>query len=384
MLSRIAPACGLSRRSWTAPIALCLAALVTGCGSSDPIVLHPKTPGVTVSQCPLHHGAFMLARVEDKRGYADASNVGFTQTGMFNVKASLETDRPAARVVQDALLVTMRRCGMLADSPAARPLTVDLLALQISEQTGFTSETMTGDLRYEVIALDPGADHPLSRFAVTGHSQHSGIDTTDFAEQTISESIASSLPSFLRNLSALPESSADAPPPVPVAGDGSPDVTTPIRVTLRPLTEDEQRTRFGTTLADKQVLAVEIHIERAGTVAHDLRFHRQDFRLTFASGGARFPLDPTKVRERNRISFPLFAYGGIVPIYMGEMNMSADTKGLASTVEQLTMPSGMREVRGTLFFDLEGAASRPMRMDLSYEDLITHESQGAIAPYTTP
>jgi hypothetical protein len=159
--------------SCTASAGALLAAFVTGCGSSDPIVIHPKTPEVAASQCPLHRRAFSLVRVEDKRGYADANNVGFTQTGIYNVKASLETDRPAAKVVRDALVATMRRRGMFTDSPSARPLAVELLALQISEQTSFTSETMTGDLRYEVIALDPGAGHPLTRFPVTGHSQHS-------------------------------------------------------------------------------------------------------------------------------------------------------------------------------------------------------------------
>src|SRR6185312_6731830 len=109
-----------------APAAALVALLVTGCGSSDPIILHPKTPDVAASQCPLHRETFALPRVEDKRGYADLRNVGFTQTGLYNVRASLETDRPAARVLQDVLAATMRRCGFVADAPAARSIAVDL------------------------------------------------------------------------------------------------------------------------------------------------------------------------------------------------------------------------------------------------------------------
>jgi hypothetical protein len=90
----------------TAPVVL---ALLTGCGSSDPIAIQPRTPVVAASLCPLHHGVFAIARVEDRRGYADVHNVGFTQTGMDNVKANLETDRPAAAVLEDALRATLRQ-----------------------------------------------------------------------------------------------------------------------------------------------------------------------------------------------------------------------------------------------------------------------------------
>jgi hypothetical protein len=368
-----------------------LAAFVTGCGSSDPIVIHPRAPKVDSSQCPAHRPPFSLAGVQDKRGYADARNVGFTQTGLYNVRTSLRTDRPAAHVVRDALVATMRRCGMLADSASARPLTVDLLSLQISEQTGLVSETMTGQLRYEVIALDPDGGRPLDRFQVTGQSQHSGVDTTDFAEETLHDAIASSLPSFLLQLSRLREAPGDPSPSEEVADDAAADDAVaddapseeapPVRVRVRGLTRDEENARFGTTLADKQILAVEIDVERTGSLAHELRFRRQDFRLTFRGGAQRFPLDPTKLRERNGLSMAMFAVVGFVPIYVGSVGMGAATKSVSNTLEQVALPGDARAVRGTLLFDLEGAPGRPLRIDVSYEDVLTHETQSATARY---
>ncbi len=354
---------------------------VTGCGSSDPIVIHPKAPDVATTQCPARRDPFLLARVEDKRGYADANNVGFTQTGMFNVKAPLETDRTAAKVLEDALRATLRHCSMAVESSDARQLAVDLMAMQISEQTGLTSETMTGDLRYEVIALDPAGTRVLTRIPVTGHAAHtSSIDTTDFAEQTVTEAIEDSLPSFLARLADL-----DAPQADSVIADGPSVVaaTVPIRVSLRSLTADEERAKFGTTMADKQVLAVEVRVERIGG-SHDLVFRRQDFRLTFAGGQTRYPLDPSKVRERNRYAIPMFAYAGIVPIYVGSMNTGAETKGLATTVEQTRLAAGDREILGTLFYDLEGTPGKPVRIDLSFEDLTTHASAMARAMLQDP
>jgi hypothetical protein len=100
-----------------------------------------------------------------------------------------------------------------------------------------------------------------------------------------------------------------------------------------------------------------------------------------AGGAARVPLDPTKLRERTRASMPGFAYAGIVPIYVGEIGMSGNVKGLTSTVEQTTLAAGAHEVRGTLFFDLEGAPGQPVRIDISYEDLVTHASAQATAAY---
>lgn len=51
-------------------------------------------PNAIGTACPAHRSPFTLTRVDDKRGYANNRNVGFTQTGLFNVKASLETEHP--------------------------------------------------------------------------------------------------------------------------------------------------------------------------------------------------------------------------------------------------------------------------------------------------
>jgi hypothetical protein len=50
---------------------------------------------------------------------------------------------------------------------------------------------------------------------------------------------------------------------------------------------------------------------------------------------------------------------------------------VCDTSAATTLAAGGREIRGTLFFDLEGEPGQPVRIDLSYEDLATHASAAA-------
>ena len=352
--------------------AILFAAFATGC-ASGPIVLHPKAE-VDSSQCPAHRPTFRLVRVWDKRGYPDTRNVGFTQTGLSNTRTALMTDRPTGRVMLDTLSAAMQRCGMLANSASAQPLSVDLLAMQINEQTGLVSETMTGQVRYEIVALDPNGGRALDRFQVTGQSQHSSMDTTDFAEETLNESIGSSLPSFLRQLATLRE-------PLGAAEANEDDATSPVRVRVRGLNEQEERERFGRlmTLRNFRVLAVEIDLERTGSIGHPLRIRRQDFRLTFDSGLRRFALDPGKlVVERLGVST------GSLPIYSGSQGTSLSPQSIGNTLEQADLSFDARELRTTLLFELLDGPGQPVQMDVSYEDVLTHEIHSVTVPYEQP
>jgi len=348
-------------------VAVLVALGAAGCGSTAPILLHPKMPNVDGAACPVQRSPFTLTRVEDKRGYADNHNVGFTQTGLYNTKASLETERPTVSFVAESLRAALERCGLLAIGSTGRPLAVDLVSFHVRESDSFTTETMTGTVRYEVLALDPSTQQPLARFMVSGESKHSGIDTSDYAEQVITEAMASSIPAFLKQLPPPQAATtvAAATPPTPAAANAS---AAPVRFSFRPLGKHDQEQRFGTTLADKQVLAIEIRVERAEGEAHGLIFRRQDFRLILADGAARFPLDKLKVQERKQM--PLMVYAG--GLFMFVTESKADTKGLDAELETLTLGPERRALEGILFFDLEQATSSPAGIDVSFEDAVTH------------
>ena len=338
-------------------------------------------PNAISTGCPVHRSPFTLTRVEDKRGYANNRNLGFTQTGLFNAKASLETEHPTASFVADSLRAALERCGLWATGSTGSPLAVDVMTFQVMESDTFTTETMTGSVRYEVLALDPSTQQPVARFMVTGKSTRSGIDTSDYAEQVITEAMASSIPDFLKQLPPAPAATAVAAvvPPAPPTPDAS---EAPVRFSFRPLAQPDQEKRFGTTLADKQILAIEMRVERAKGEPHELIFRRQDFRLILADGAARFPLDKLKVEERNRNQTPIMFYAGGVFIFAGNMEGMADTKGLDAQVETLTLGPERRTLQGVLFFDLENTTSSPARIDVAFDDIATRRTLHTPVPLT--
>jgi hypothetical protein len=180
-----------------------LAVLVVGCASGEPVLVSPKTPLVSLNACPSASSSFSLDRAEDKRGYADVHEAGFTQTGTYKTKTMVRTDRPAALYVKYVLRAALERCGMLDDSGRATALTVHVLTFKVEQANSVAAETITGDVRYEVIAQDPSTGQVIGRFTANGTSDHSGFDAWEWAQETLEEAMAASLPRFVGRVSKL-------------------------------------------------------------------------------------------------------------------------------------------------------------------------------------
>lgn len=359
---------------------------VAGCGSSEAIILQPKTAHVARERCPAVRRGFELAAVQDRRGYANPRNVGFTQTGLLNVQASLETPRPAAEVLHGALATTLADCGLQV--PKGRGpdtlLKVELITMQLSEKTGFTSEMLKGQVRYEVEALDSSTRTLLKRFVVDGQSEATGIDTTSDAEAVINQALGAGLADFLKALSSLPVRTVPtlANGSAPLPSTASPIVPSRITATARRLGPDEEGDRFGTTLKDKNVLSIELSLQRDGAGTHPIKLRRHRIRMTFDDGSERFPLDPLKVQERHRMNVTVPVYAGGLLFVPLAMETAGNTTGLTSAVDELVMPTARNELKGLLFFDLEGASSsKPKRLELEYEDTETATVQRALLDF---
>lgn len=356
---------------------LLVAALLLGCGSSAPIVIHPKVAIADAATCPTRSPTLAVASVVDKRGYADPNNVGFTQTGMWNVRASLQTDRTAAELVAELMQRALERCRLAAASGAQVLLKADLLSMQLTETTSFTSETIKGAVRYEVEATDAKSKKVLARFTPEGSAEASGIDTTNYAEPVLSKALGSTASNFLAYLATIPAVSGTTEA-VATASEVHAPSSQPVDITIRVLPDPEQEKRFGTTFSNKQVLAIEIAVRRKVGPPHALRFRRHHFRMVFQGEKERFPLDPLKVNERHRGTMTTMIYTGGVFVPM-TMETAGDTKGLSQSVEDLTMPAEKSELRGVLFFDLEGLSQPvPEHLELDYEDLSTSETMRVV------
>jgi hypothetical protein len=196
--------------------------------------------------------------------------------------------------------------------------------------------------------------------------------------------LGAGLDDFLKALSSLPAPTvpllANGSPPPP--STGSPIVPSRIAATARLLGPDEEDDRFGTTLKDKNVLSIELSLQRDGTGMHPIKLRRHRIRMIFDDGSERFPLDPLKVQERHRVNVTVLAYGGGLLFVPLAIETAGNTTGLTSAVDELVMPTARNELKGLLFFDLERAsASKPKRLELEYEDAETATVQRTLLDF---
>jgi hypothetical protein len=193
----------LPARSARTVCGVALAALVAGCATPEPMLVAPKTPLVSLIECPSARSSFSLDRAEDKRGYADVHEAGFAHTGTSKSTTTVKTDRPAAVFVKYVLRAALARCGMLDDGAQATALTVYVHAFKVEQVSRVAAETITGEVRYEVIAQDPSTGQQVGHFVIDGTSEHSGFDVAEWAEDTLQEAMAASLPRFIGRVATL-------------------------------------------------------------------------------------------------------------------------------------------------------------------------------------
>jgi hypothetical protein len=179
--------------------------LSLGCGTSRPIVLEPSVPKSAFSSigCPDTQASFRLLPGEDKRGYSNSRNIGFTQTGLFNRDTGLETRQEPAEILTHTLSAFLAHCGRLATNvnDARYALTPVLLTLQVTEQTSAFSEEIFANLKYESLVVDQTSGRRVGRPSSSGGGSVSSIaDTTEYAEQVVLDALVDSLPTFARGL----------------------------------------------------------------------------------------------------------------------------------------------------------------------------------------
>jgi hypothetical protein len=175
-----------------------------GCGSSKDIVVRPliSEAGYAQLSCPGGSATFHVEAVTDKRGYGDPASIGFTQTGLFNVKTTLLSDPPPAELFEKSISDALGSCEQLAASREAARFTlrINLIGLQVTEVTGMFSETITAITQYEVEVFNGATGEREERFYVDGQASRNGADTTEFAEEVARTAVEQSIQVLLDQL----------------------------------------------------------------------------------------------------------------------------------------------------------------------------------------
>ena len=168
---------------------LALPMLGLGCGSSRPIALTPELSSdrLAMIECPATSAQFFLEEVIDKRGNADPRDVGFTQTGLFNVLAPLNSNPPPAELLRLAFVTLLDRCNLRSTdrNSADYAIMSSLIALQTTEVTGMFVESIEAGSACEIAVRDAATEKLQQRAIVRATAERRGMDTTGHASDVI-------------------------------------------------------------------------------------------------------------------------------------------------------------------------------------------------------
>lgn len=188
---------------------LLIVVTVGACGSSAPITIEAEK-----NLAPVTCAAALRAEVVDvvdRRGYGDAMNIGFTQTGLFNKHTSLVASPSAPALIRDSITAALQSCA--SGTTSAEPplsLKIELVTFQVTEKTGLVSEEIRADLGYAVKAFSSDGSRFLESFDVEGAaSRTSGLDTTPFADDVVNEALRIATQEFVRQFAQTAQRHAD-------------------------------------------------------------------------------------------------------------------------------------------------------------------------------
>lgn len=167
---------------------------VSGCGAGA-VNLQPTIPTVPCGSAIRPD----MIEVQDRRGYDDGKNVGFTKTGLLNSKTPVFTDPPPAELLRAALTKALSSCTRIG----RWRLDVALSRFQVSEETGAFTEDVIATIRYRV-RITSADGKILGQFGVASEARAtSAWDVTDQASDVITRAVQDSVKDFLTKLASL-------------------------------------------------------------------------------------------------------------------------------------------------------------------------------------
>jgi hypothetical protein len=286
---------------------LAVSTFIIGCGSSAPIMLRPTLPNARIG-CPVPAHAVHLSAVLDRRGYEDAANVGFTQTGWTNVKASLRTQPAPKELVQQRVENVLRACSKPAPGTSAVDLEVLITRFQTTETTGFASESIEAEIALQV-RLKSAAGDALGTFDVSAKAEDSGLDTTGAAEGVIRTALIDAEKQLARALAAraralpteAPSSTGEVAPATTVQTAPPTPMAQRVRASARRMSAEDEDDQFDERLQSADLVPVRIEVVLTVQGA-PISIRRDGVRVAFADRASATAVDTRKVQEMVRTS----------------------------------------------------------------------------------
>ncbi|MGH7790653.1 MAG: hypothetical protein ACRERC_27580 [Candidatus Binatia bacterium] len=143
-----------------------------------------------------------------------------------------------------------------------------------------------------------------------------------------------------------------------------------------PYTHAMERNVLGIHLFDNKQMAIGLKVERGDGAPAEVLLRRQDIQLVFEDGTQRYPIDPLKVYEENRIDTSRAAGAfGLVGFTIATARDNQRRANIDSVaIDEWRLSAAVPSANGLLFFDFNGIAKpRGRSLIIEYEDLTTSE-----------
>jgi len=165
-----------------------------------------------------------------------------------------------------------------------------------------------------------------------------------------------------------PKSRVDAPASDSVIKQSDGELT----FYVLPYTGRMEKSVFGVDLHDGQQMALEVRVERTGSDTDPLVLRRHDVQLVFEDGTRRYPVDPLKVYEKNRINGTgaAIAFGMVGAFIANSQDEDRHRTFAHAGLDEVRLAGNTRSATGFLFFDFDGVAKPAGRsLIIEYERL---------------
>lgn len=138
-----------------------------------------------------------------------------------------------------------------------------------------------------------------------------------------------------------------------------------------PYTSQMEVDAFGVDLHDQHQMAVEFKVETTTADATVVVVRRHDIALVFKDGTRRYPIDPMKVYEKQRVDKigPIVAFGLIGGAIASNEDQKRQSIFADAAFDEVRLDSRVTSAAGFLYFDVSGVGqSQGDSLVIEYED----------------
>lgn len=147
---------------------------------------------------------FYIKSINDKRGYFDKKNIGFTFKGGFNLVTPFIIDIELNKKINELVtkVFSVKNIITKDQSSANFYLRIDITSFQFTEIHDMKTAHLFLDMEYNVIVFDPD-NKVINRFNISESEKKSSWVTSKFADEIAQKVLIKSINSIITKLNSI-------------------------------------------------------------------------------------------------------------------------------------------------------------------------------------